>query len=547
MAGLIEVARWWRQRQRQDPRLAAGLPPEVQAAKPRTQLVYVTQTPDGRRFLERRVRELKGTLAECPRREAAEISGSLGSILHLLGRLEEAEAHLESAVKQEGRFACQLERVRRERAARQTLLDVRRAAVEPIAAWETIDRIELSDLSKQDFQRRYAGAGRPVIITGLVRRMFAKGVWTRERLRAELGSKTVVPRHRVPQSPDWASLEDAPASTVSSFLDAMGKERGADLGQSCSGESHSQDPRTRKASSAVQSYLFDWNLPDNAPELCSELSIPAYFADDLLQQLPEGAMYRDAWPSLFVGPRGTRSGLHIDAFGSNFWMAVLEGTKRWKLYRRSDAALLGPSYKVSLDPTFAAERDIELGGGALAGRASAGLDQEGGKERADEKEEHAGHLAGGWDFELSAGEVLFVPAGCPHGVCNLTDSVAISANYVDYSNLALAIAELELACAEDARAKVVLDSLRQRQEEVAGVELDGKEAGGKDTDAAGGGTSAARSSSPGDAQGDSGHGPVPAVSHAVPAESSAAAAPLLVPWSQFKRASSSHLQKRMRL
>ena len=120
-----------------------------------------------------------------------------------------------------------------------------------------------------------------------------------------------------------------------------------------------------------------------------------------------------------------------------------------------------------------------------------------------------------------------MPAGCPHGACNLTDSVAISANYVDYSNLALAIAELELACAEDARAKVVLDSLRQRQEEVAGVELDGKEAGGKDTDAAGGGSSAARSSSPGDAQGDSGHGSVPAVSHAVPAESSAAAAPLV--------------------
>jgi hypothetical protein len=463
MAGLVELARWWRQRQRQDPGLAARLlPPAVQAAKPRTQLLHVARTADGRRFLERRARELEGALPACSREEAAETRACLGSMLHLLGQLADAEAHLERAVREEGRFSCQLERVRRDRLARQALLDARLAPVRPAAIWEDIDRIDASDLSTADFQRRFADKGRPVIISGLVPRMFSAGVWTRERLRTELGAKTFVPRLRVPQSPDWASLEDAPALTVSAFLDTMSSEGRSEDHRSAQGPN---EILTQTPGCAPKGYLFDWNLPDNAPNLCSEISIPAYFADDLLQQLPEGAMYRDAWPSLFVGPRGTRSGLHIDAFGSNFWMAVLEGTKRWKLFRRSDAAFLGPSYQISLDPTFAAERDSAVVGlpddHTGAGTAS---DEVGGSRTLDAIDaEHMASSAGGWDFCLHAGEVLFVPAGCPHGVWNVTDSIAISANYVDYSNLSLAITELELTSAEDPRVRPVLDSLRKLQ------------------------------------------------------------------------------------
>jgi hypothetical protein len=62
-------------------------------------------------------------------------------------------------------------------------------------------------------------------------------------------------------------------------------------------------------------YLFDWSLPSNVPELCEELRIPEYFSKDWLQCLPEGTLFRDAWPSLFVARKGTRSGLHVDTFG----------------------------------------------------------------------------------------------------------------------------------------------------------------------------------------------------------------------------------------
>ena len=448
MSGLIEVARWWRQRQRQDSRLASRLlPPEIRAAQPRTQLLHVACSVEGRQFLVRRVQELKNSLEQFnPKRskgaaEAAEISATIGSMLHLLGQLLEAESYLQRAAEldSEGKFKCQLERVRRERSAKKLLHDAMHLP-EKQGTWDIIDRVDAATLTKDLFFHRYASAGVPVIITGLLPKMFPKGVWTRERLKEELGSKTIVPRHRVPQSPDWASLEDAPATTIAAFLDAM--------------ETGKQSVAEDKHTTPESTYLFDWNLPDNAAELCSELSIPIYFEDDLLQLLPEGAMYHNAWPSLFVGPRGTRSGLHVDAFGSNFWMAVLEGKKHWMLFRREDAALLGPSYRVSLDPSFAAEKDGDgFGLGDTAGERGEGLD-------------HLKSAAGGWDFILEAGEVLFVPAGCPHGVRNETDTIAISANYVDTSNLSLVIGELELLSTEDPRAKVVLDSLKEKQHEI---------------------------------------------------------------------------------
>ena len=111
MAGFVELARWWRGRQRQDPGLAGRLlPPHVQAAKPRTQLLYVAQSREGRRFLQSRITELQGEA-----RMSAETAAAIGSMLHLLGELDDAELHLRRAVDRDSRFKCQLERVRRER------------------------------------------------------------------------------------------------------------------------------------------------------------------------------------------------------------------------------------------------------------------------------------------------------------------------------------------------------------------------------------------------------------------------------------------------
>ena len=54
---------------------------------------------------------------------------------------------------------------------------------------------------------------------------------------------------------------------------------------------------------------------------------------------------------------------------------------------------------------------------------------------------------------------MFVPAGCPHRVENLEPSVAVSANFLDLSNLQLATRELTLAALLQPRSHDLLKQL----------------------------------------------------------------------------------------
>ena len=203
------------------------------------------------------------------------------------------------------------------------------------------------------------------------------------------------------ESCEWASLEREVRSTpltVGEFIDDMYTSR---------------DDKP--------SYVFDWSIPQHCPELLDELLIPKYFAKDLLQQLPQGTLYRESWPSLFIGPRGSRCAMHVDTFGSHFWMALFQGRKRWIIFAPEAAVCLSPSFLHGHDAIFAAD-EVDY----------CQLDR--------------------YDFELGEGDVVFVPCGSPHIVSNLEDTVAISANYVSRSNLNASLAELRVAsmCSSEA-------------------------------------------------------------------------------------------------
>lgn len=119
----------------------------------------------------------------------------------------------------------------------------------------------------------------------------------------------MVAKRLVVDSVEWARLEECDSSTtVGAFIDSLPQQAGLPPGD--------------------QRYLFDWSLPVHCPQLASELFIPRYFAGDFLQRTTPGSLYHDSWPSLFIAPAGCRSELHVDAFGSNFWMALFEGRKR---------------------------------------------------------------------------------------------------------------------------------------------------------------------------------------------------------------------------
>ena len=118
-----------------------------------------------------------------------------------------------------------------------------------------------------------------------------------------VGDKKAPLKRTVKESTEWAKLEPACNMKVSDFIDSL---------------ESLEEPL----------YLFDWGLPTHAPELAKELVIPKYFAGDFLQRTAPDSLYKDSWPSLFIAPEGLHSDLHVDAFGSNFWMALFQGRKR---------------------------------------------------------------------------------------------------------------------------------------------------------------------------------------------------------------------------
>ena len=123
---------------------------------------------------------------------------------------------------------------------------------------------------------------------------------------------------------EWAQLEKAGDCSVAGFIDTLEGQTDGKLSLQLSRY------RAIQFSFVAPTYLFDWSLPLHCPELMAELSIPDYFKSNLLQQTPDGSLYRKSWPSLFIAPAGIASGLHVDAFSSNFWMALFQGKKRYR-------------------------------------------------------------------------------------------------------------------------------------------------------------------------------------------------------------------------
>jgi hypothetical protein len=110
---------------------------------------------------------------------------------------------------------------------------------------------------------------------------------------------------------------------------------------------------------------------------------------------------------------------------------------RWLFFPPEDVSLLYPTFTNSTDATF----EVDLSSPDLTVRPLLSLTHP-------------------RECTLKAGELLFVPAGCPHRVQNLTKSLAISSNFVDRSNLELVLDELSINAIQDQRAAQLLSELQ---------------------------------------------------------------------------------------
>ena len=71
------------------------------------------------------------------------------------------------------------------------------------------------------------------------------------------GKKKVTLKKLVPMSAEWARLEDSSSSTVEEFIDGVN-------------------------GGCTSDYLFDWSLPLHCPDLAATVTIPEYFAGEVV-------------------------------------------------------------------------------------------------------------------------------------------------------------------------------------------------------------------------------------------------------------------------
>jgi hypothetical protein len=161
-------------------------------------------------------------------------------------------------------------------------------------------------------------------------------------------------------------------------------------------------------------YVADVPVARHCPWLFNEFSVPRYFLHCYSHRTRRALSIAYDTPAFFVGAASTASGLHVDQMRSNFWMYVGEGYKHWITFHPDDAPLLSPAW----DDAEQIDRFrplAQLGADAAAAAAM-------GRARRLE-------------FTLCEGETLYIPRGTPHEVTNLCATAAVSANFIDGSNL----------------------------------------------------------------------------------------------------------------
>jgi hypothetical protein len=259
-----------------------------------------------------------------------------------------------------------------------------------------------SDLNVNTFFREYALKSKPVIITDIGSLVTNGKEWDINFIKSKCGDVSVTPLHYSSTAKTWARLQPSQPTTLYQYIDKYSKA-----------EYYSKDMDYQ--------YLHDWNLPIYCPQILDDFVIPKYFSGDYLQKIPNqyngnNVIYVDEWPSLFIGPKGSQSAMHVDSFGSNFWMILLSGKKHWHLFSQNHKSFL---YEDRATGNFEINSfNLDVNQFPLSVEIPV------------------------YECILEPGEILFVPAGLPHQVVNLEDTIAVSMNYIDISNYRMAIEEI---------------------------------------------------------------------------------------------------------
>ncbi|KAI9204246.1 uncharacterized protein BJ171DRAFT_424476 [Polychytrium aggregatum] len=287
---------------------------------------------------------------------------------------------------------------------------------------DTVQRIDYSAVSEDDFVERFESQATPVVITGAVDDWAAKSEWTAEKLFNRYHSE----KFKVGEDDDG----DPVYMPLKYYLHYALNHDGvtddsplyifdANFGERRRNNTGNQVPQ-KDWPKPTDSTGGDPSWAESTPtaSLLSDYKIPKYFEDDLFRLTG-----RKRPPHRWVvwGPARSGTGIHVDPLGTSAWNALLVGSKRWALFPpQVDRKIIEPrglpdheaaTWFACVYSQLAAESTRDENGQTLLDRL------------------------GVVEILQRPGETVFVPGGWWHVVINLDFALAVTQNYCSRGNL----------------------------------------------------------------------------------------------------------------
>lgn len=253
-----------------------------------------------------------------------------------------------------------------------------------------VPRLPITDISEQRFLTDYVARNHPVIVTGALEPWNISSMWTPASLGERFGDRLVQVYNNYFDLQSLMPLQQY-------LSENFGKR---------SGEIEEKPPYVRWYTK-LRDVDFCW-ADEAFTQLQRQWSCPSFVpsTDYVLPCTPTGCTsdpVTDHFPAkgLFISPRGARTSLHVDPWGSCAVLCQLYGTKRWYFYGPKQAEYL-QNESGTVDVT---RPDMHKFPAFSMARLSA-------------------------ICTLKPGEIIYVPHGWFHQVECDSDSVSLTWNFV---------------------------------------------------------------------------------------------------------------------
>jgi len=297
-----------------------------------------------------------------------------------------------------------------------------RSKAEPTSLFSQVDEVSPGDLDYKLFAARYAKPRKAVVVKNWLAQhpeMEATFTWTTlPHLCYTTPIPTAVFSEDAVADGAWAGMWGTSPMPLTDYMIAV-----------LSGNADS-DQGTR--------LIFDQSIRWYCKRALEHFMVPFMAANDLfaharvMEQAYDGPEMEQ--PSLFVQPKDTQCGLHIDTGHSHYLQVLHQGRKRWTIYPldypdQADFMSADP-IAINTQDEYGTHATLEYGMPYLRNLNQRRFAPRSAWGKGLFALAHARRI----EIVTSPGDLIFIPAGIPHFAEVLEDSIATSLNWVDASN-----------------------------------------------------------------------------------------------------------------